>query len=77
MVTARDMLLVSGTSMEQKPGVMLGSMLAIMLGIIGLFFIYMGVSQKGSPQGTTFFIAGIVFFALAFISNIGARSLIR
>jgi len=77
MTTATDILRVSGTSMEQKPGMMLGTMLAIMLGLIGLFFVYMGIAQKGSPRGSTFFVVGIVFFALAFICNVGARAIIK
>jgi hypothetical protein len=77
MASARDILLVTGTSMEKKPGTMLGAMLSLMLGIIGLFFIYLSISQKGSSQGTMYFVAGIVFFLLAFIFNIGARSLVK
>jgi hypothetical protein len=77
MSTARDIMLATGTSMENKPGQMLGGMLSLLLGIVALFLVYMGIAQKGGSHSGTFFVAGIVFFALAFIFNIGGRSFLK
>ena len=77
MSTARDIMLATGSSMESKPGNMLGSMLSMMLAIIGIFFVFMSVAQKGGQNSSMFFAVGIVFFVLAFIFNIGAKSLIK
>lgn len=77
MALPREVMIASASSYQQGPASMLAIMFTLALGLIGILFVFAAVAQKGSLTSNNYFIIGVVFFVLAFLFNIGVRSMFK